>query len=90
MSRRILTFVAGVCMLLETGCATGNRIAVPKTMARVGTHRMKVFADQGWQTSDIEIQEGDFVKIVASGRWSSGIGTSGPEGTVAANVFDWL
>ena len=82
--------LVGFALSILAGCRTGNHIAVPPDMVLHETYRFTVAADQDWQKGGFEIQEGEFVRLSASGYWTGGVYSTGPEGDILGSVGLWI
>lgn len=79
---RAIGYLLLLCLVgLLTGCATGNRLAIPEGYELAEKHEMKVYADRGWQKSGYSIRDGDYVDIDAEGRWNAGGGYVSADGS---------
>ena len=78
-----------VCLVLSSvlmvGCATGNRVQMDKNLPLVQSYDLHVYADRDWQRAPFEVEDGEFVRIKASGRWRD-IVSVGPEGSRAMSI----
>ncbi len=82
--------MALIVSMTVSGCTTGNRIPVPEGYSVVQTKDISVHSELGWQGSGIDIKDGDFVQITASGYWRGNIYGSGPEGSNFMDLVQWI
>ncbi|MBM4094487.1 MAG: hypothetical protein FJ276_34550 [Planctomycetes bacterium] len=82
--------LAGLPLVLLCGCATGNRVLVPRVYELAETHNMQVYANEDWQQGPYRVQEGDFIRITAEGRWSTVGGNWDATGSAFWTAVVWL